>query len=172
MEFNKRIYWQKGSIRKCDFKTLSIDDQINLYANTVKSKWNGPNFYDLKFIKKLLEDLDSNQVYEEWYILYSEMLSNVDDCNLICRHYTLPGMDEPCISILENTETILMGQTGFRTWGASLEAVNYFRSTGLILHNKVGELGAGCGLLGLFIMLMGAQKVVMSDVLELTNRLK
>ena len=172
----KRLYWQKGSIRKCDFTGLSIDDQIQLMNATVKSIWNGPVFYDLQFIKKLLQDLEADQVYEEWYTLYSGMLLNGDDASCIFRHYCSPDqtIEEPCISIMENTESIIMGQTGFRTWGASLEAVNYFSNVNLFknVDLKIGELGAGCGLLGLFMKFLGAQKVVMSDVQELVDRLK
>lgn len=172
---HKRLYWQKGSIRKCDFTGLSIDDQIQLMNATVKSAWNGPVAYDLQFIKKLLQDLEDDQVYEEWYTLYSEILMNGNDGGCIFRHYCLPNqtVEEPCISIMENTESIILGQTGFRTWGASLEAVNYFTSVNYFKNDlKIGELGAGCGLLGLFMKLLGAQKVVMSDVQELVGRLK
>lgn len=170
--YNHRIYWQKGSLRKCDFTSLTVDDQIELMNATVKSQWNGPTSYDLKFIKKVLQDVE--EVYEEWYTIYAEKLNSIDHGNIIYRHYCYPMSDDvPCITIMENTENIIFGQTGFRTWGASLEAVSYFSRHNVWIKGKlVGEIGAGCGLLGLFLKLIGAERVVMSDVQELIERLQ
>ena len=149
---------------------------MELINATVKSQWNGPPSYDTSFIKKILQDVAPDDVYEEWYTVYTENLNvSTEDDHLIYRHYCHPLASrlEPCITIAENIDTISNGQTGLTTWGASLEAVNYFcQNISILKGKKVVELGSGCGLLGLFMDLMGSETVVMTDVEELIDRLK
>ena len=178
LDHHYRIYWQKGSFKSCDFSQLDIHDQLKLMNATIKSEWSGPASYDLLFIKKVLQDLEGKEIYEDWYTRYTEIMHATSGNDLIYRHYCLPIASKnepfikPAITVAENAENIYQGQTGLRTWGASLEAINYFSHNPQLIQEKaIGELGAGCGLLGLFIKLLGAKQVVMSDVEELIDRL-
>ena len=79
---------------------------MQLMTATVNSKWNGPPFYDSSFMKKILQDVPPDDVYEEWYTLYIDNLDSLtNDCHLIYRHYCYPLASsslEPCITIAEN----------------------------------------------------------------------
>ncbi|KAK9766024.1 hypothetical protein K7432_005193 [Basidiobolus ranarum] len=133
-----------------------------------------PN-YTLNFFKayiKILESQQENEISEnilEYYLqlmMETKRVSGPPTEACFKTYY----LDENCnswITIKEDQRLISQGTTGLRTWEASLNIAEYFKSHPETIQNKsVLELGSGVGFLGLYCSHAGAKQVIMTDYSE------
>jgi hypothetical protein len=117
--------------------------------------------------KKLIEMLEENscEILDEFYSIPG--LSDRDK-TLVKKVYHLPNDQERSLCIIEDVAFISQGTTGLSTWTASLRLLEFFGNhLNLLESKKILELGSGAGLLGMALSCMGADKVILTDCLDI-----
>jgi predicted nicotinamide N-methyase len=118
--------------------------------------------WSITFLKYLISLAESNctdvkdEIYEKLTSLFV-----VPPCTTITKKYYI---NDKVVSIVEDVADISHGTTGLKTWQASLMVLEFILANpSLIIGQRVLELGAGCGLLGICCSKLGASKVTMTD---------
>ncbi|KAJ3194734.1 Protein fam86a [Irineochytrium annulatum] len=124
--------------------------------------------YTSHFLKHVILELERirAECSDDLLDLYIKTISPSYSGEAKCyRSYAIPLVSgAEWVSIREETMTISRGTTGLRTWPAALYLIEYLSAYPTYVRDqRILELGAGMGLVGLVCAKLGARSIALTD---------
>ncbi|XP_067213351.1 protein-lysine N-methyltransferase EEF2KMT [Linepithema humile] len=165
------------AINKIDFMdgrrdfTLTLDIQKQILDGTINNdlikQYPIKTSYQRAFLKLLMQKIkeSDNEVYDDLYVTYCQLLSLPDEEDVHYRHFLLENGTLNCITLKESTNMISKGTTGLCSWQGGLVLSEWCaENTEQFYGKNVLELGCGVGQTGMnVISLCSPKQYVFSD---------
>ncbi|CAL9729197.1 protein-lysine N-methyltransferase Efm3p [Monosporozyma unispora] len=139
---------------RCPVKQLSLNDEICNYSGELYEELTKIKEYNPYYVKTVLKTIIDKSIDIEW--IYEEYMKVLNVSPPTGGNYEdiieYPLSNDVTIKIWEKPKLIsCLSTTGFRTWEAALYLCIYFSTMKLDDNTTFLELGAGTGLVSMFL---------------------